>query len=187
MTTEDDLFEQRFTESFKKRGKIAVPPLAPERKAALIAQVKAMRETTPTLSLTWRRIAESAREVLEITKTIGVQLVTTPAPMMRDSGEGKSRLKSISWPFEGGVLHIQIAEGENRRVHLSLSITGEFEQRDDVSVELSVGEELVTARSMEKKTELAVDGTGTFRLDLFAGEKEVTSLQLPIGEDADHD
>lgn len=184
---EDDLFEQRFTDSLLRRGKIAVPPLTPERKASLMASVKAARENSPTLVLTWRRIAGMAGEILTMAETVGLQLIDSPAPVMRDGGEGKSRMESATLPFQGGELHIQAIADEKRRTRLLLSVKGECEQRDDLSVELSLGDDLIEARPLEKKAELTLDGIGDYRLDLFAGSEEIATLRLPIGEEADHE
>lgn len=187
MTTEDDLFEQRFTESLLQRGKISAPPLTPERKASLMAKVTAARESSPALPLVWRRIVGTTREILTMGKTIGVLLLDSPAPVMRDGGEEKSRVESAMLQFQGGELHIQAIADSNHRTRLLLSVKGDSEQRDDLSVELSLGEELIEARPLEKRAELFVDGTGEFRLDLFAGAEEIATLCLPIGEETDHD
>lgn len=187
MPIDDGLFEQRFAESLLRRGKMPVPRLTPERKAALLAEVKAVRENTPALFLIWKRVAGTAGELLTTAKATGMQLVDSPAPVMRGEEGRKSCVESATLPLQCGELRIQAIADGSRRTRLLLSVKGECEQRDDLSVELSLGEDLLEARPLEKKAELTLDGIGEYRLDLFAGREEIATLRLPVGEETDNE
>lgn len=183
----EDNFEERLSGAFSASERVTVPPLTPERMATLRALVRPMYEDQPVLSLLWRRIADGAGEVLETVRMAGLTNLASPAPVFRGENAGQPQVGVMSLPVQGGELRVEIIPGKSRTARLLLTAKGDFAERDDLSVELSLGDRLLEARPLEQKAELAVAGIGAFTLSLYVGEEIAASLVLDIGTAKDED
>lgn len=182
----DNLFEQRLRNLLAKTGDVEVPPLTPERLAALRSLIPASPASKHSLSLVWRRAIGEIKDTLVILKTAGMTIGSAPAPLVRD-GETGSRIDMISCPLPNGELKAQVVPVGNRKAKLILSVKGEYLKRNDLSVELSLGQRLLEARPLEQKAEVTLDGIGSFTVTLFAGDAVVGEMNLDIGEAKDPD
>lgn len=173
-------FEQRLRDILDKTGEVAVPPLTVARLTALRALIPPTQEAKPLLSLVWESLANASEDVLRVVKTVGMAFEILPSPLVRDVDGGVSRIEMITCPLPNGELKAQVISSGSRKAKLVLSIKGDYIKRNDLSVELSLGQRLLEARPLEQKAEVTLDGTGLFIVKIFAGEEIIGEMNLDI-------
>lgn len=180
MTENDDDFEKRLRAVLARADKAAVPPLTPERLAALRELLPASRPSRPSLALLWKRLRNDARDALVMVTMTGLTGGGDSMPLFRDGDSGETHIDTVAFPLRDGELRVQVIPCDNHRAKALLSVKGLVAERKDLSVELALGERLIEARPLEQKAEVTLDGAGCFRISLFSGETPLGSMDVDI-------
>lgn len=184
-----DAFEKRLRGLLRKTGDVDVPALTPERLASLRALIPESGIPVPSLSLMWKRVADKTFEILSFVETSGLSFSAPVASVLR-GGEQRDAVpyvETASLSLPDGELKVQVLPAGNRRAKLLLSVRGKYAEKDDLSVELSLGRRLIEARPLEQKVEFTLVGTGEFSIVLFSGDEAIGRMSLDIGETRDAD
>lgn len=185
---QDEIFDQRIGSLLEKVGDIEPLPLSPERMEALRTLLPAGARTVPRMRLEWRRVADTLWEALAVAYWTGLAMQTETAPLMRGGEDDPAKLRQASLALPRGELLMEIHSGEGREAKLIFSVKGQYAQEDNLSVEVSVDGNLVEVRPLEQKAEITLKGAGEVSVALYAGDEEISTLELDIGEakDGDH-
>lgn len=173
---EDD-FEFQLERLLAKSGKLRYPPLSSERRAHLRSFIP-KEKAESWLLLRWEDIADQARNVLTIIKSIGLNIIEEPLPLLR--GEGEASVSLLTLPLPDGELRIQITPLEKQKARLSLSVRGKYQARNDISVEVTQGSNLIEVRPLELKSEVTLLGKGRYTITLLDAKSKIGNVQLDI-------
>ena len=187
MTEHRDDFEERLRAMLAKADRVTIPPLSPERLAALRALIPTGQGTCPSLTLTWKKLVNDARHTLVVSMATGLNLLKSPAPIFRDAAAAEPHIETVGIPLQNGEMQAQIIPLDNHKAKVLLSVKGKVAERNDLSVELSLGQKLIEARPLEQKAEVTLHGTGFFKLSIFSGEITLGSMNMNIGIEKDPD
>lgn len=174
--SEDD-FEFQLERLLAKSGKLNYPPLSSERLAHLRTMIP-KKKAQPRLLLRWEEIADQAGNTLTIVKSIGLHIIKEPLPLLR--GEGEAMVSLLTLPLPDGELRIQITPLEKQKTRLSLSVRGKYQARNDISVEVTQGANLIEVRPLELKSEVTLSGTGQYTITLLDAKSRIGNVQLDI-------
>lgn len=180
----NDAFEQRLGNLLKKTGTVDIPPLTCERLESLRTLIPEVGESMPFLSLVWKRIADGVSDTLSLVGASGLSLSTPPVSILRgdEKRDNVPFIETASLTIPNGELQAQILPVGKHRAKLLLTVKGTCAETDDLSVELSLGQRLIEARSLEQKVEFTLSGMGNFSVTLFSGDEAIGRMNLDIGE-----
>ena len=187
MTEHRNDFEERLRAMLAKAEKVVIPPLTSERLASLRALIPDVQSVCPSLTLTWKKLVNDVRHSLVVTAATGLNMLRSPAPVFRDGAAAGAHIETIGFPLQNGEMQAQIIPLDNCKAKVLLSVKGNVAERNDLSVELALGQKLIEARPLEQKAEVTLHGTGFFKLSIFSGETPLGSMNMNIGIEKDPD
>lgn len=173
---EDD-FECQLQQLLAKSGKLRYPPLSSERQAYLQTLIP-KEKPQPWLLLRWEKAVDQARNTLALVKSIGVQMIEEPLPLLR--GENETTVNLLTLALPDGELRVQITPLEKQNARLSLSVRGKYQTRTDISVEVTQGDNLIEVRPLELKSEITLPGTGSYTISLLDSNSKIGCVQMDI-------